>query len=87
MYIVVEHEISDPKTFWDTARAGMSNLPPNLKLHQVLPNKGGTKAVCVWEAANLVDVEEFIQNAVGKVSRNSYFIVEAGNSIGLPGAR
>ena len=84
MYIVVEHEISDPKTFWDTAQEGMSNLPDGLKTHQVFPNSDGTKAVCLWEADGVEDVESFIEGAVGQVSRNTYYPVEEENAVRSP---
>jgi hypothetical protein len=86
MYIVVEHEISDPKTFWETAQAERANLPSNLKLHQVFPNKDGTNAVCLWEAANVDDVKNYIERGYGAVSNNSYFAVEAEKAVGLPSA-
>ena len=63
MYIIVEHEISNPKTCWE-----------------------GTKAVCLWEAASVNEVREFVEGAVGAVSNNAYFAVEAGNAMGLPNA-
>jgi len=84
MYIIAEHEISNPKTFWETAQAATAALPSTLKLHQVLPNGEGTKAVCLWEAGTVDQVREFVEGAVGKVSRNTYFAVEAQNAVGLP---
>ena len=84
MYIVVEHEIINPKTFWETAKSGMVNLPSGLKLHQVLPNGGGTKAVCLWEATKVDEVRNYVEGKVGKASHNAYFAVEAGNAVGLP---
>ena len=84
MYIVVEHEITNPKTFWETAKSGMASLPSNLKLHQVLPNSGGTKAVCLWEAAKLDEVRGYVEGTVGKASNNTYFAVEGQNAVGLP---
>lgn len=84
MYIVAEHEISNPKTFWDTAKS--ATLPSNLKLHQTFPNPEGTKAVCLWEAAGVDEVKRFVENALGKVSRNTYFAVETKNATGLPTA-
>lgn len=84
MYIIVEHEISNPRTFWDTAKT--ATLPSHLKLHQTFPNGEGTKAVCLWEAAGVDDVESFVESALGKVSKNSYFAVEAKNAMGLRAA-
>jgi len=84
MYIVIEHEISNPKTFWETAQS--ATLPSNLKLLQTLPNREGTKAVCLWEATGVDEVKAFVENALSKVSRNTYFAVEAKNAMGLPTA-
>lgn len=86
MYIVVEHDISEPNTFWDGARAGMANLPSGLKIHQVFPNSDGTRSVCLWEANSVEDVESFIEEAVGEVSSNTYFAVESEEAVGLPTA-
>jgi hypothetical protein len=82
MYIVAEHKISNPKTFWETAKS--ATLPSHLKLHQTFPNGEGTKAVCLWEASGVDEVKTFVENALGKVSRNTYFAVEAKNAQGLP---
>jgi hypothetical protein len=84
MYIIAEHEISNPKSFWEIAKRETTNLPSNLKVHQILPNGEGTKAVCLWEAAKVNEVKNFVEKAVGHVSRNTYFSVEAGNAVGLP---
>ena len=83
MYIVIEHEISNP-TFWEAVK--QTEIPSNLKLHQVLPNGEGTKAVCLWEAATLDQVRDFVEETVGKVSNNNYFAVDAENALGLPAA-
>jgi hypothetical protein len=84
MYVIAEHEISNPQSFWEIAKKETANLPSNLKVHQILPNGEGTKAVCVWEATKVDDVKAFVEKSVGHVSRNTYFSVEAANAIGLP---
>lgn len=84
MYIIVEHEISNPKTFWETAQTATAALPSHLKVHQTLPNREGTKAVCLWEARGVDEVKELVEKAVGNVSSNTYFAVEAEKAMGLP---
>ena len=81
MYIIIEHEITNP-TFWEAVQN--TEIPSNLKLHQVLPNAEGTKAVCLWEATKLDQVRKFIEKTVGEVSNNSYFAVNAEKALGLP---
>jgi hypothetical protein len=84
MYIIAEHEITNPKTFWEKAQSVLASLPSNVKVHQTLPNQDGTKAVCLWEAATVDQVKGIVEGAVGNVSRNTYFAVEPSNAMGLP---
>ena len=83
MYVIIEHEISDPRAFWGAADG--IDLPDELTLHQSLPSKDGTKAICVWEADSLMDVEAFVERAVGAWSRNTYYAVAEDKAFGLPG--
>lgn len=84
MYVVAEHEITDPGSFWQAVQEGMTTMPSQLTLHQAFPNEDGTRAVCLWEAGELDEVREFVDGSVGTYSRNRYFTVEASNALGLP---
>jgi hypothetical protein len=84
MYVVAEHTIKDAKPFWEKAQSEMDKLPKNLKLHQVLPNNDGSKAVCLWESGNVEDVKSYVDGMLGKWSSNLYFSVQATNAVGLP---
>lgn len=84
MYVLVQHYVSDPATFWSDVRYALAALPPHLRLHHVFPTSDGTHAVCVWEAASLRDVKAFIETYVGHVSRNLYFEVENRDGIATP---
>ena len=75
MYVLVQHSISDPAIFWNTADP-RNNLPPNVKLHHTFPTPDGTRAVCIWEAESIDAVRNFLEPLFGKVSRNEYFTVE-----------
>ncbi|MBV9108008.1 MAG: hypothetical protein JO306_01210 [Gemmatimonadetes bacterium] len=85
MYVLVQHYISDPVTFWSDVRYAVGALPPRLALHHVFPTGDGTHAVCIWEAESVRDVKAFVETYVGHVSRNLYFQVENRESIALPG--
>lgn len=85
MYIIAQHEISDPEAFWKTVREGMEEgLPSHLKVHQVFPNREGTKGTCLWEASQVEEVRDFLEAAVGEFSNNTYYTVETNKAIGLP---
>ncbi len=84
MYVIVEHRISDPGTFFSIAQ--QAKIPDDLKLRQVIPSQDGSRAVCLWEADSPRAVREFIEPSVGHVSTNEYFAVDAEHAVGIPGA-
>ena len=84
MFIVVQHQISNPKKFWETVKSAAAKLPAGVKIHSTLPNADGTKAVCLWEAGELNAVKNAVEGSVGQFSKNEYFAVEAKNAMGLP---
>jgi len=74
MYVLVQHTISEPAVFWNSADP--RNLSPKVKLHHTFPTPDGTRAVCIWEAESVDAVRDLIEPQLGKVSRNEYFTVE-----------
>jgi hypothetical protein len=80
MYVIAIHDISDPTRFFGTAPA----MPDGVTLHSVMPNDGGSRAVCVWQADSVDEVERLVEGTVGDYSRNQYFQVDAQNAQGLP---
>jgi hypothetical protein len=84
MYVVAIHATDDPKTFWDTAQAALAELPEGTTLHSAIPNEDGSRAVCLWESESVDTVKGIVEGAVGHVSTNEYFDVNAQNAIGLP---
>lgn len=75
MYVLIEHSISDPESFFSTAESALAEMPPTIKLHHTFPSTDGTRAVCLWEADSLDQVRDFVESAVGQFSRNEYFEV------------
>ncbi len=84
MYIVVQHQISDPKKFWAIAERETPNLPEGVELLSVLPDETGGCAVCVWRAASIDEVKDFIEGHCAKISTNHYYEVAESNARGLP---
>jgi len=82
MYVIVEHRISDPATFFSIAQ--QARIPVDMRLHQVLPSEDGSRCVCLWEAESPSAVQEFIEPAVGHLSRNEYFAVDSAHAVGIP---
>ncbi|HET6567542.1 MAG TPA: hypothetical protein VFG50_06220 [Rhodothermales bacterium] len=82
MYIVAQHEIADPKAFFEIAAS--SPIPEGFKLHQVFPSGDGSRCTCLWEADSAEAVRSFVDGAAGHVSTNAYYAVADGNAVGLP---
>jgi hypothetical protein len=82
MFIAVQHTITDPESFWSAA--GAASLPAGLTLHHTFPAPDGGRAVCIWEAATVEAVRNFLEPAVGRVSRNDYFQIENREGMGTP---
>lgn len=82
MYVLVQHTISDPSTFWNSA--DVSQLPPGLKLHHTFAAKDGRRAVCLWEGDTVEVVRNFIESATGRVSNNEYFEVQNREGVVMP---
>ena len=79
MYVAVIHDISDPEKFWN-----MGGFPEAIAFRATFPNPTGTRAVCLFEAASVETVRDFLEGAVGAVSDNEYYEVAANNAVGLP---
>jgi hypothetical protein len=84
MYVIVEHRISDPAKFWEKAQTSISQLPADVKVHQVLPSTDGARAVCLWEGGSIDRVKEVVEAQVGPFSRNEYYQLDATKAFGLP---
>jgi hypothetical protein len=84
MYVLVQHYVSDVRTFWSAVRHAVHSLPANLALHHCIPTADGSHAVCVWEAETIRDVRAFLETYVGHASRNLYYPVENAAGIRLP---
>jgi len=74
MYIMVQHTISEPATFWNAADP--TAISPKLKLHHTFPTPDGTRAVCIWEANSVDELRDQLEPMLGRVSRNEYLPVE-----------
>jgi hypothetical protein len=85
MYVIAQHEVRDPRNFWDRAGKEAIALQPNLKLHHCFPNADGSRAVCLWEADSVRSIEEFFaDNGLDENSRNTFFVVENREGVALP---
>jgi hypothetical protein len=87
MYIVVQHQVTDPAKFWPADAAQFTAMvPPHLTLHTTLAGVDGSQAVCVWEAESVDALRDWLDPATAGASVNTYFAAANKDGIGLPSA-
>ncbi len=84
MFISVKHTISDPKEFWSIAEKAISNLPDGITLHSSYPTSDMAHAFCLWEAGSLKEFQEYLEEQIGHISKNDYYVIDEKIAIGLP---
>ncbi|MBT2509038.1 hypothetical protein J7I98_24740 [Streptomyces sp. ISL-98] len=77
------HTISDPEKFFAGVRESSGKIPAGLTSHHVLPSVDGTRCHCLWEAASIDDVRNFVDPPTVGISVNEYFEINAAEAIGL----
>ena len=80
MYVVAIHSISDPEAFW----GGQLDLPKGTELPVVAPSSDGTRGVCIFKSDSVNTVQRLIDGATSTVSRNEFYALNEGNTLGLP---
>jgi hypothetical protein len=86
MIILVNHKISNPGSFWQSAQESLPKLP-EANVHrvlQVLPNADMTVATCLWEADSIDALDSYLRDRVGSNSSETYYEVNTTNAMGLP---
>lgn len=84
MFIIANHTIQDPDTFWAIVKREAANIPSNLKLHGMFPSTNPMRNVCLWEAESTEAVNSFLRLAFGDASKDELYEVNQEIAIGLP---
>lgn len=84
MLVIAQHIINNPEKFWSSAKQIISVLPSHLKLHSVFPSKDMRTGTCVWEADSTANVQRFLDENLGDISKNNCYEVNEEAAVGLP---
>jgi len=88
MYVVVQHQVTDPAKFWPSDVAQYATMvPPHLKLHHTLAGSDGTHAVCVWEAESVETLRDWLDPFTAGASVNAYFAAVNKDGVAIPAVR
>ena len=84
MLVIAHHHISDPEGFWAGAQEVTKNLPANLKVLGIYPAMDGKTGTCLWQADNVQEVQQFLDEHAGQFAKNYCYEVNVEKSVGLP---
>jgi hypothetical protein len=78
MYVVVQHQITDPPTAFargERLKRG-EGAPRGARALQFYPSQDGTAVTCLWEAGSVADVQAFVDATLGDASVNRCYGVD-----------
>jgi hypothetical protein len=79
MYVAVVHQIKDPERAFSRGQKLVMNedAPRGVRGLQFYPSRDGSAVTCLWEAASVVDVQRYVDDALGESSVNTCFEIDA----------
>ena len=83
MLIVIEHVITNSNDFFRLIPK-VAEAPAGIKAIQFFPSTDKDRAVCLWEAKSLEALKGFFEPLSSQCSRNTYYVVDGAQAIGLP---
>ena len=82
MYILVNHQISDPQVYWGILQANPA-IPEGIKVVTLMAGTDPSSAACLWSAPDVDSLKALVEGTLGHVSNNIYMPVNEKNSFGL----
>jgi hypothetical protein len=82
MYIVVQHQIVDPEaafTRGERLKRG-DGAPGGARALQFYPSQDGAAVTCLWEGADVDDLQAYVDSTLGEASVNVCYAVDAGHA-------
>ncbi|KLV06923.1 hypothetical protein ABT56_07140 [Photobacterium aquae] len=81
MYIVIEHEITDPARFWRKADVAISEAPAGMRLCSTIVNDYQKCCQCMWQADSIDAIRDYLEPALGDVCNTLYGEVDPDKAI------
>ena len=82
MYVVVQHTFLHPSEAFSRGEKLIKNegAPDGTTGLQFYPARDGSGATCLWESANVTDVQRYVDDTLGDSSRNFCYEVDAAHA-------
>ena len=85
MLVIAHHNnITDPETFWAKAQTVVAAAPSGFKVLSVYPSQDGKTGTCVWEAASVEKLQNFLDEEAAGIAVNFCYEVNELTAFGLP---
>ena len=78
MYVVVHHQIRDPKRAFPRGEKLLSGdgAPDGVRVLQFYPAADGSLVTCLWEAPSVDSVQDYVDSTLGDASENACYQVD-----------
>jgi len=83
MYIAVHHSITDREQFWRILQELSNGSHAGTKIHRILRNEPGDRAVILWEAESVESARDHVESRLGGFSANEYELVKSARDWGV----
>jgi len=85
MLVIAQHtKITDPQAFWAKAQSVIGATPAGTSVLSVFPSQDGKTGTCIWEAENVDQLQQFLDEASEGLATNYCYAVNEAAAIGLP---
>lgn len=91
MYVVAHHRIKNPQTAFPRGEKLIrgDGAPDGVRVLQFYPSLDASTVSCLWEAATVRDVQDYVDFVLGDASDNAFYEVDteqafAERPLGLP---
>jgi hypothetical protein len=78
MFVVVQHQLTDPPTAFARGQRLMSGegAPLGTRLLQFLPSQDRKLVTCLWESRSVADIQSYVDETLADASVNLCYEVE-----------
>jgi hypothetical protein len=83
MHLGVVHTIRD-RAAWDRVVSGDLDLPPGFVLIGSVTQDDVTRAICIWDAPGVDDLQRLLDGMFGAAAVNDCFVADPARSFNLP---
>jgi hypothetical protein len=86
MYVVVEHEFTNPQVAFARGDRLIKNegAPADTRVLQFYPNRDNSGAVCLWDTPSVEAVRQYVDVTLGDASTNTCWEVETEHAFARP---